>query len=163
MGHSEARFEPNSVQHGASPWGSSSHYPGPPDVHNHQANQPQNWVLGNSRFPGFKQCWGGGGVYNSGAHGAGNIYTTTSPAMFESRKLLVTKTPILGLVGLVVVSILGPFQQVWRPVDQTLCESRECIPIYWGTPLYGNSSLYLGVPQHVGMHSHILIQRPLQP
>ena len=28
----------------------------------------------------------------------------------------------------------------------------ECIPIYWGTPVYGNASPYIGVPQHLGMH-----------
>jgi hypothetical protein len=26
-----------------------------------------------------------------------------------------------------------------------------CIPIYWGTPVYGDASLYMGVPQYMGI------------
>ena len=33
---------------------------------------------------------------------------------------------------------------------------REYIPRYWGTTVYGNAFLYTGVPQPMGMHSHIL-------
>jgi hypothetical protein len=32
----------------------------------------------------------------------------------------------------------------------------ECIPMYWGTPIFGNASSYNGAPKCMGMHSHII-------
>jgi hypothetical protein len=32
----------------------------------------------------------------------------------------------------------------------------KCIPIHWGSPIYGNALPCIGVPQFMGMHPHIL-------
>jgi hypothetical protein len=70
--------------------------PGPPDIHNHQANQPKNWVLGDSKFPGFKHGWGGGGVYNFDSMFESRNTAVAARAMFESRNTAVAQPTIVA-------------------------------------------------------------------
>jgi hypothetical protein len=66
----------------------------------------------------------------------GIIYTTTAPTISESRKLAVAKTPIWGLVGLVVVYIWGS-----RKLGATdLHIQGEVFPHMGSLPICGNSS-----------------------